>query len=616
MAKELHLSKKKIRWFKGLAMLTPIVLMIIFECVLRLVGYGHDTNLFIRYPDDPSYWVINKYASEPYFSDTANATRGNIEIFKVKKAANTVRLFVLGESTTAGYPYGHNGSFHRWLQYRLMHNYPGIHFEIINVSLTAINSYTVLDFGKQILDYQPDGVLIYTGHNEYYGALGTCSTSHIANNRMVVKLVIGLRHFRTVQLIENIYRHIKNNQTPSIDKRENLMKRMAASQEIRYGSTEYYSGINQFKTNMDELCGLLQHQAIPVFLSTLVSNEKDQAPFISSLRSANAADNYKKANILYASGNYRLARQQFVKAKELDMLRFRAPEAINDIIESFAIKYKNVHIVDAKKTFEQHSPHQILGYETLLEHVHPNLYGYALLSDAFYQSIEKANLIKGYAQRQMSFQELILKMPVTRVDSLYGVYTIMMLKSGWPFNDPIPASFKRGNTTEEQLAGSLSVNRISWAGAMDQLFRCSMRSNDKKTALKAVEAVLLESPQNITYKIYAARLNFDLNNFNDAEFYFKMAYDQEQSFENVQNMYLMYLKTDQPEKSLPYVEQALRLRPQDVNLPGMKSIVKNITDLKSKLKSSPGNPELMNKIGLDYHIIAVEDVARKYGTTY
>ena len=115
---------------------------------------------------------MNDYASDKFFSDTANATKGNHEIFAVDKAPNTFRIFVLGESTTIGYPYFHNGSFHRWLQYRLARMYPERNFEIINLSLTAVNSYTVLDFGKQLAQYQPDAVLIYAGHKRILWRFG------------------------------------------------------------------------------------------------------------------------------------------------------------------------------------------------------------------------------------------------------------------------------------------------------------------------------------------------------------------------------------------------------------------------------------------------------------
>ena len=144
------LSPEKLRLFKWLAILFPLVLIVLLELILRVFGYGYDTSLFVKYPPDPNYMVMNHYASDKFFPDTAYATTGNQEIFAINKAPNTIRIFVLGESTTIGFPFRPNGSFHRWLQYRLSHMYPNKNFEIVNLSLTAVNSYTVLDFGRQL----------------------------------------------------------------------------------------------------------------------------------------------------------------------------------------------------------------------------------------------------------------------------------------------------------------------------------------------------------------------------------------------------------------------------------------------------------------------------------
>lgn len=601
-----QLSSKKLRWFRVIAFSIPVLVLLFAEGLLRLLNYGHDTSLFIRYPDDHNYWVINKYASEKYFTDSANATKGNIEPFKVQKAKNTFRIFVLGESTTAGYPYLHNGSFHRWLQYRLMHIYPDVNFEVVNVSLTAVNSYTVLDFGKQVVNYQPDAVLIYTGHNEYYGALGIGSTSHIANNRFLVHAVLGLKETRLVQLVNNVIGSFKP-AASNPDQRENLMKRMAQQQSIPYQSEAYKAGIDQFKNNMTELCQFMHDKNVPVFLSTLVNNEKDLKPFISDSSDTSANMMYAGANDAYQSGKYALAKQEYIKAKEFDLLRFRAPEAMNGIIMALSKQYSNVHLVNSRTVFEQHSPNGILGNETLLEHVHPNLYGYALLSEAFYQSLKNAGLIKTHADGEITLTELLNRMPVTKVDSLYGVYTIMMLETGWPFNKPIPAGFKRGDDMASQLAGALSVNRISWLDAVEQLFKYSMKVGDKKTALKAVEAVMLEKPQNTTYPIYAGRLSFELGDYEGAAFYFKKGYELDPSFANTQNMYLVFLKSDQPAKATPYIDSAIQQHPSDIELVNLKAIVREIIRLKN-MTGKNANVQ----IAAYYHAIGADEAAIKY----
>ena len=547
-------SKKRIWAFRGIAMLLPVLLLVILELSLRIFGYGHDTRLFIRYPDDPRYWVMNKYASERYFSDTVNETKGSIEPFLVDKPAGTFRIFVLGESTTAGYPYFHNGSFHRWLQFRLMHEHPELHFEIINVSLTAVNSYTVLDFGRQVLDYRPDAILVYTGHNEYYGALGVGSTSHIANSRWLVKTMLALRRLRLVQLLSRMWSGLRGGASAgpvrTSDSRENLMQRMAADQQIGYGSAAYEAGIRQFHDNIQDLCRITLSRGVPVFLSTVVSSERDLKPFSGGERE------YALGDSLYRAGDFVKAKRCYEQAREEDALRFRAPMAIDSVIVQLAAAYSNVHLVDALGRFEAASPHAISGRETLLEHVHPNLYGYALLSDAFYAAIDRAHFFSRPAADTMCFDSLLVKMPVTALDSLNGAYTIMMLKSRWPFNVPIPAGFKRGNSIQEQLAGGVAVGRITWRQAMEELYTYSMRVGDKATALRAVTALLLDHPRNTTYDLYAGRLNFELGDTAEACFYFKQAYATEPSGVNLQSLYLLYMKMGRPEQAKALLDSA------------------------------------------------------------
>jgi len=364
---------------------------------------------------------------------------------------------------------------------------------------------------------------------------------------------------------------------------------------------------------MDELCQLMQHKKIPIFLSTLVSNERGLKPFISAPGKSGSADElFNLANAAYAAGNYPIAKRQYDKARDLDLLRFRAPEAINQEIVALTKKYSDVHLVDTKQEFEQHSPHGILGSETILEHVHPNLYGYALLSDAFYQSIKKADLIKAQADKEMPLDMLLKEMPVTKVDSLNGVYTIMMLETGWPFNKPIPADFNRGTTIEEQLAGALAVGKMSWLDAINMLFQYSVKANDKKTALKAVEAVMLEYPQNTTYQIYAGRLSFEVGDYDKSVYYFKLLYDNDPTLENTQDMYLVLLKTDQPEKALKYIDDAAQLKGNSQQLESLKTIVNEIIQLKAQLAASPGSKDIGGHIAMDYRKIGADEAANKY----
>jgi len=601
---------KKLLLFKVLAILFPFVLLVILEFTLRLCHYGHNTDLFVKYAKDDRFMQMNYYASDKFFSDTTNATKGNSELFTVNKAPNTFRIFVLGESTTIGYPYFHNGSFHRWLQFRLMQMYPDRNFEIINLSLTAVNSYTVLDFGRQLAKYQPDAVMIYTGHNEYYGALGIGSTSYVGSNRFLVETLLKLRDLKLVQLLSNTIKKVAGVfSSKKTDDRETLMKRMAAKQEIRYGSKEYQAGIDQFNENMTELCSLFNDEKIPVFLSTVVSNEKDLPPFISNGTGPNSASYYyKQGQNAYAKADYITAKQDFDKAKELDELRFRAPEQINTIIKKLATEYPFVHLVDTKKLFEQYSPHGIVGSETILEHVHPNLNGYAIMSEAFYQAFQQQHLITDSAQRIMTFDELRKEMPITRMDSLSGAYQIMMLKTGWPFNQPLPKTFRLTANFEDTLAGRVGLGHEEWRVAMGEIYSRDKQTDNKQGALKVMEAMSLEYQQNEEFCGFSANLNAILGKYDEAAFYYKKLYEISPGQQIAQAIIQTCLKADKPGQALPYVKGLANEQQGQV-----ESILTQIISDKQLLKAQPGNQQAVTRLAANYKLLGIAPTATNTG---
>lgn len=571
--------------FKLIVTLMPFLVLLVLEGALRLFGYGHDLAVFTQAPHRKGYLMLNQHASKRYFANQRNATYGNAEPFAAKKAPGTFRVFVLGESTTIGYPYMNNGSFHRWLQYRLSQTYPERDFELINLSLTAVNSYTVLDFGKAALDYEPDALLVYTGHNEYYGAMGVAATKGIGHSRMLARLLMDLRDLRLTQLIASVTDKVMALISgEKVDLRENLMKRMATGQQIAFGSEEYQAGLGQFRANMTELAESAGARGIPLLISNLVSNEKDLKPFISIAdKEGESADTHYQSGInLYQKADYKSAKNELILAKELDALRFRAPEALNTIIKDITHTHKGVTLVDTRDLFEQHSMGRILGEETLLEHVHPNLQGYALLSEAFYQTLQKTGLLPAPA-REMTFEALKKQMPVTAVDSLKGEYEMMILKEGWPFNIPMPAEEKRAKTEEERLAGALVVKQISWRDAMVRLQQHYAAAKDTARMLGVAEALALDDPLNAVYLDNAGKLSAALSLNGQAVNYLSKAFRMENSFERARMLFIILLKMDKPAEALPYVGYAAANNTSKFNLSELYSFVQQQVEVKRRV---------------------------------
>lgn len=636
------LRKKRMLVIKIISILFPFLIIGGVEGGLRLFDYGHNLALFITSPQNSNYYQLNPAASLKYFSNTEIATKGNSELFKKVKDTGTLRIFVLGESTTIGYPYFHNGSFHRWLQYRLMHSCPEKRLEIINLSLTGVNSYTVEGFTKELLPYQPDAVLIYTGHNEYYGCLGTGSTDKIAGNPFLIHLVLKLREFRITQLMANALHKISRLTPASPDGAgKTRMEMMVAAQQIPFGSAMYERGIAQFTANMDNTLHMLDQANVPVFISNLVSAEKDLFPFVSippdSIKypgfntaylqgegamangdsaaalqyfmaaensyHAHAGCNYYLGLLTLHNGDSAAAKTYFDKARDLDALRFRGPSKLNKVMLELCSKYKNAHLVDANAAFEAASAGRIIGNELILEHVHPNLKGYALLSDVFYNTMKAQGLFKPLPETEMSFARLQQTMPITVIDSLSGAYKIANLKRSWPFSKTHVDDTMLIASAEEQLAYEVAFRKTSWAAALQQLYNAYNQNGDFANAATIVAAWVQEHPTEAGYYEEAGNYYGKLDHTAEAIFYFKKVFDMSPSFEVARTLFVLYLKQDNATGALPYLNYAIDHNERRLNLLPVKDCLLQVLELQTKAAREPANIGLLNQIaGLYYRM--------------
>lgn len=590
------IGPRKLLAFKLIAVLLPFILLLLLEVILRLSGYGHDLALFVTDARDPASLVMNPHVSERYFTSGADATTGNSETFKAVKAKGVTRIFVLGESTTLGYPYMHNGGFPRWLKYRLLHMYPDADFEIINLSLTAVNSYTVLDMAKELPRYRPDAVLIYSGHNEYYGALGVGSTSRFGKAPWMVRILIRLKQFRVMQLVLNAFQS-----EHSKEGNRTLMERMAGDQHIPYGSEKFRDGIRQFTINTDAACRLLSDQHIPVFISNLVSNDRDLPPLVSDKteNDTSAAGLYQKGRAALVHNDTAAARRLLVAARDHDLLRFRAPEQINAAIADIPGKYPGVYLVDTRKLFQKRSAAAIMGKETLLEHVHPNLLGYALMSEAFFQALQARHLLPSRPAMAVSLDQLQQEMPVTKTDSLFGAYSIIQLKMGWPFNEPglqmpVPA------IEEEKIAMDMLARHLPWNDAMDRLMSYYQQSGNRRSALKVAEAVLLEYPQDATFYLFAGRACIGEKQYPKALNYLARAFKISPSLDLAHTLYALELKTEQPGKAMAYLDYAIREAGNNSALLQTKNGLTQLITLQEALQRQPGDSLLRRQVKIAY----------------
>ncbi|RMD97873.1 MAG: SGNH/GDSL hydrolase family protein, partial [Calditrichaeota bacterium] len=153
-----------------LMLLLPVAFFALLEGSLRLFHlFAPEPLVRVVMKNGQQMYQINTHVARRYFDPHKVTVPGAIPAtFAVNKSHRVFRIFCLGGSTTAGFPFDCQVSFPQQLRYMLRQAYPQYHFEVINLGISALNSYTVLDLLPAILDLQPDLILIYMGHNEFY----------------------------------------------------------------------------------------------------------------------------------------------------------------------------------------------------------------------------------------------------------------------------------------------------------------------------------------------------------------------------------------------------------------------------------------------------------------
>lgn len=418
----------------------PLLLLVAVEAVLRLFWQGGALPLFTTVNADAgAFRVANPRVGERWFFGEEHPPSPIADPFAITRPPKTLRFFVLGESTTAGFPFPRNVTFSRLLRDVLRDVLPADSIEVVNMGVAATNSFTMLDMADEIIAQRPSAVLIYAGHNEYYGAFGAASRQGGVGGPRLARATLWLEHSRVVMAlrrgIEWTRRRFAGRDTSSAHA-ASFMETLARDQSIALGDATYDRGVRQFDDNLHALLTRFRDAGVPVFIGSLTSNVRDQAPFVSAVndRPGGARAVYADAERALAAGDTTHARQLFTRARDLDVVRFRAPSAFNDVIRRTAASSGAVYVPVAE-VFERASPAGIPGHELFLEHVHPTRRGYVLLAQSFFDALRSDRRFGGAMQqdRLRSWDAYDAGMDLTPFDERVAEHMLHTLQSRWPF---------------------------------------------------------------------------------------------------------------------------------------------------------------------------------------
>lgn len=473
-------SQRRIWLFRGLTLLLVVGLLVLFEGVLHVCGVGEPLVLVVPAPEAGATFnhQFNPDVDRVYFG-AFDMQGPEPRRFTMPKPSGTCRIVFLGASTVNGFPYATEIAFPRQVEVLLKAQRPDADIEVLNAAITAINSFEIADLARQCSACEPDLVVIHSGHNEFFGPGGPASTA-LPLPPGLVRLAFTVRRTRLAQAIQAL------SPAPGAPQ-QNPLESLPRLTDVRLGDATYRQAAENYRANLTAALEALHEAGIPVLLTTVACNLRDQGPIRTlwsegqspaarqqceeemeqAQRSADRGDwpdalqrlealrpaaegaaqwEYRRAQALEGLGRLDEAREAYRRARDEDGCRFRAPTEFDEIVRELAAARRDqqVSLLDLEEVVAAASPGGIPGRELFLEHVHYTLAGHRLLARHLARHIHTACLQQSWeAARELTDAECDRQLGLLAEDAVVGdSFTLEVLST-------------------QPLAGALDVDRES-----------------------------------------------------------------------------------------------------------------------------------------------------------
>ena len=532
-------------WKKLLFSLFPafilLILLLIVEAGLR-VGFPSLRNPFL---DTLSYsgttWnqINRKYLRKYFPPSIAVLPEFKPGIFRAEKPDSTFRIVCLGSSSMFGTPYQMTANIPGIVRRQLRHLAPDKEIEVINLGASAINSNVVRDFLDEVVALEPTLVLIYMGHNEFYGPDGIGAAPLEKALPWVTRIKYRFRDLALGSLLSSLFSSTPD-QSDGLER--TLMREVSSNSAVHLDSPDARRIERIFEANLDAILEELKDHRIPVIISDIVSNLHFR-PFLSDstlpdgnpiprefttlsaakgdLRSlsatikkvlendsTNAMLHYRLGEVLTALGNGSEARKHLLLAKDLDLLKFRAPESINATIHSVAAHY-NVPLVSADSVFQSLSPYGIPGNNLFWEHLHPTVYGYYEIANLFVRRIVDLGLVVPSPEGRFSLLPFDSdSLSLAWLDLAYADLSMKNLTTHWPFRDYSiqPMVIDTSDPALVDIAMRVYTLREGWDDGCHASIQHFERTKHPSMAITTYLALLDEFPYDLGLRYRLANL--------------------------------------------------------------------------------------------------------------
>ena len=438
-------ARKRRTTFRLLAVLLGFAPFVLLETGLQLADVARPTQIddpFVGFSDIHPLFALDA-DEQRYRTVISRQLSFAEESFSAKKLPNGFRVFCLGGSTVHGRPYQHHTSFSAWMQLELAAIHPDRRIEVVNCGGISYASYRLLPILREVLDYQPDLIVVATGHNEFledrtYQAIKTRS----ALTRFFSDIVYSSR---TLTLLRQLGGSNARSNAALPEGPEVLPEEVETRLDTKSGYASYHYDaqwrtdvVRHFESSIRSMIHRCRDRDVPVVLVQLGSNLRDCPPFKSEhppefsdedkrrwqsiFEKAKAAeiDDLEGALKLYHDAEaiqpkhsllaYRIARccdlldrheqarDFYIKARQWDVCPLRVlDESLQSILKAvpddIPDSQKLVSVVDAQELIGRDSDVRIPGFESYIDHVHPTIASHQKISRTLIARIQEMQVL-------------------------------------------------------------------------------------------------------------------------------------------------------------------------------------------------------------------------------
>ena len=537
-----------------LSIAAPIIFFLLLEGGLALFGLKPTLQVedpFVGFASNVPLFVASEGTEGRQIMTTADNRSKffNKQQFVKKKPPGTYRIFCLGGSTTYGRPYDDTTSFSGWLRELLPEVDKDKNWEVINAGGISYASYRIAHLMEELVNYQPDLFIIYTGHNEF---LEERTYKKIKEIPSAVKHVAAfLAKTRTWSVMQTSLQKLGISPGLGEDKPSNLAGEVTAILDNSVGLESYTRDVTlkknvlkHFRLSLERMVAMARSANAQVIFVTPASNLKDCSPFKSeygtglkpedqqhlkellskainefqqknlnaalqlvesaaSMDPQHATLQFLRGKILFDLQRFSEAERAFRLARDEDIVPLRALTPMRQIVMRVAREQK-VDVVDyvdlLKRLILQAKGHDITGQEFFLDHVHPTINGHKILAVALINKMIEKDVVQPTANFDNDLIAAVDKKIRSRIDAARHGYALANLARVYLW---------AGKSKEAERLASQAIEVSDDDGpvvinATSILVKTSLLKKDPKRALNQIYSAIEKFPDALNRRLTGA----------------------------------------------------------------------------------------------------------------